>query len=131
MVKANIMDPIKKNYQSLVHHQKNFIKLAQNSRLAPGTLLHNVMFGILNHTLEVIDKNHLVSYVNRPSDLFKFDVSHLFNLKDNIFILILHFPLVSNSNLLVLFDYLPLTIHFKKFKLQQLLPPPQRHLLLP
>jgi hypothetical protein len=116
--KGQFMDPIKKHYQSLNYRQKKFIKLAQNHRLPPGTLLHNVMFGILNHTLEVIEKKHPVSYVNRPSDLFKFDVSHLFNLKDNIFILILYFPLVSNYNLLVLFDYLPLTIHFKKFTLQ-------------
>ncbi len=46
------------------------------------------------------------------SDLFQIEVSHLYNPAKNEFTLILHMPLVANSNLLNLYEFLPLPIHF-------------------
>jgi hypothetical protein len=54
----------------------------------------------------------MVSFVNYTSDLFQVEVSHLFNPKTLQFTLIVHIPLVSNANLLELYEFLPLPIHF-------------------
>jgi hypothetical protein len=67
---------------------------------------------ILNHTLTVANKHNLVSFVNYPFDLFQVEVSHLYNAKTMQFILIVHIPLVSNANLLELYEFLPHPIHF-------------------
>jgi hypothetical protein len=54
----------------------------------------------------------MVSFVNYASDLFQVEVSHLYNPKTLQFTLIVHIPLVSNANLLELYKFLPLPIHF-------------------
>jgi hypothetical protein len=56
----------------------------------------------------VANKQNLVSFVNYPSDLFQVEVLHLFN---PVTLVILHIPLVSKSNLLELYKFLPLPIH--------------------
>ena len=54
----------------------------------------------------------MVSFVNYTSDLFQVEVSHLYDPKTMQFTLIVHIPLVSNANLLELYEFLPLPIHF-------------------
>ncbi len=44
-----VMDPIEKKIQSVVHDHENVVKLAQHHRLAPGTLPHDVLDGIISH----------------------------------------------------------------------------------
>ena len=96
----------------MVHHHENMVKSAQHHRLAPGALPHDVLDEILNHTLAVAKKRNMVSFVNYTSDLFQVEVSHLYDLKTLQFTLIVHIPLVSNTNLLELYEFLPLSIHF-------------------
>jgi len=50
--------------------------------------------------------------VKFASDLFQIEVSHLYTPATNEFRLILHILMVSNSNLLNLYEFLPLPIHF-------------------
>ncbi len=95
-----------------MHHHENVVKSPQHHRLAPGALPHNVLDEILNYTLSVAKRKNMVSFVNYASDLFQVDVSHLFDPKTLQFTLILHIPLVSNANLLELYEFLPLPIHF-------------------
>jgi hypothetical protein len=109
---TKITDAVEKKFQSVVHHHENVVKLAQHHRLAPGALPHDVMDEILNHTLSVAKKRNMVSFVNYASDLFQVEVSHLFDSKTLQFTLIVHIPLVSNYNLLELYEFLPLPIHF-------------------
>jgi hypothetical protein len=109
---AKITDAVEKKFQSVVHHHENVVKSAQHHRLAPGALPHDVLDEILNHTLTVAKKRNLVSFVNYASDLFQVEVSHLFNPKTLQFTLLVHIPLVSNTNLLDLYEFLPLPIHF-------------------
>jgi len=54
----------------------------------------------------------MVSFVNYASDLFQVDVSHLYDPKTLQFTLIVHIPLISNANLLELYKFLQLPIHF-------------------
>jgi hypothetical protein len=109
---TKITDAVEKKFQSVVHHHKNVIKSAQHHRLAPGALPHDVLDEILNHTLSLARKRNMVSFVNYASDLFQVEVSHLFYPKTLQFTLIGHIPLVSNANLLELYEFLPLPIHF-------------------
>jgi hypothetical protein len=109
---AKITDAVEKKFQSVVHHHENVVKSAQHHRLAPGALPHDVLDEILNHTLAVARKRNMVSFVNYASDLFQVEVSHLYDPKTMQFTLIVHIPLVSNSNLLELYEFLPLPIHF-------------------
>ncbi len=109
---AKITDAVEKKFQSVVHHHENVVKSAQHHRLAPGALPHDVLDEILNHTLAVAKKRNMVSFVNYASDLFQVEVSHLYDPKTMQFTLIVHIPLVSNANLLELYEFLPLLIHF-------------------
>jgi hypothetical protein len=53
-----------------------------------------------------------VPFVTFASDLFQIEVSHLYSPATNEFTLILHVPMVAYSNLLNLYEFLPLPIHF-------------------
>jgi len=109
---SKVTDTIEKKFQSVVHHHENVVKSAQHCRLAPGALPHDVLDGILTHIIQVAKKKNLVPFVTFASDLFKIEVSHLYTLATNEFTLILHIPMVANSNLLNLYEFLPLPIHF-------------------
>jgi len=62
--------------------------------------------------VNVAKRKNLVPFVKFASDLFQIEVSHLYTLATNEFTLILHIPIVANSNLLDLYEFLPLPIHF-------------------
>jgi len=109
---AKLMDAVKKKFQSIVHHHENMVKSAQHHRLAPGALPHDYLDEILNHTLSVARKRNMVSFFNYASDLFQVDVSHLYDPKTFQFTLMVHIPLFSNANLLELYEFLLLPIHF-------------------
>ena len=66
----------------------------------------------LNTSLPLPSKKNLVPFVTFASDLFQIEVSHLYNPAKNEFTLILHVSMVANSNLLNLYEFLPLPIHF-------------------
>ncbi len=109
---SKVTDAIEKKFQSVVWHHENVIKLAQHHRLAPGALPNDVLDGIIEDVTAVAKKKNLVPFVTFASDLFQIEVSHLYLSATNEFTLILHVPTVANSNLLILYEFLPLTIHF-------------------
>jgi len=88
------------------------IKSTQNHRLAPGDLPHDILDGILIHTLDIAEKKKLVPFVNYPSDIFQIQVSHLYTLASKQYTLILPILMVSKTNLLDLCEFLPLQIPF-------------------
>ncbi len=83
-----------------------------STRLAPGALPHDVLNGIISHVVQVATKKNLVHFIKFASDLFQIEVSHLYTPATIEFMLILHVPMVSNANLLNLYEFLPLPIHF-------------------
>jgi hypothetical protein len=109
---TKITDAVEKKFQSVVHHHENVVKSAQHHQLAPGALPHDVLDEIINHTLSLAKKRNMVSFMNYASDLFQMEVSHLYDPKMLQFTLIVPIPLVSNANLLELYEFLPLPIHF-------------------
>ncbi len=108
---SKVTDAIEKKFQSVIHHHENIVKLAQHHQPAPGALPHDILDGIILHIVEIAKKRNLVPFVCFALDLFQIKVSHLYTLATNEFTLILHVPMVSNTNLLDLFLLLP--IHFK------------------
>jgi hypothetical protein len=56
--------------------------------------------------------SELLSFVHEPSDLFQVETSYIYKPDDNTFILVLHVPLVTPHNLLPLFEFIPLPVHF-------------------
>lgn len=109
---SKVTDAIKKKFQSVIHHHENIIKSAQHHCLAPSTLPHDLLDAIINHIGEVTEKKNLVPFIKFASDLFQFESSHLYALAMKEFTLILHIMMFSNTNLLDLFKFLPLRIHF-------------------
>jgi hypothetical protein len=109
---SKVTDAIEKKFQSVVRHHKNVIKSAHLHRLAPGALRHHVLDGIIDHVVNVAKRKNLVRFVKFASHLFQIEVSHLYTPATNEFTLILHIPMVANSNLLDLYEFLPLPIHF-------------------
>ncbi len=95
-----------------MHHHENIVKSAQHHRLAPGTLPHDVLDGVIPHVIQVATKKNLVPFVKFALDLFQIEVSHLYTPATNECTLILHIPMVSYANLLNLYEFLPLPIHF-------------------
>jgi hypothetical protein len=96
----------------VIHHHENVAKSAQHHRLAPGALPHDILDGIIDHFVQVAKKKNLVLFVKFVLDLFQIEVSHLYTPASNECTLILHIPMVANSNLPNLYEFLPLPIHF-------------------
>jgi hypothetical protein len=109
---SKVTDAIEKTFKSLVWHHENVVKSAQYHQLAPGALPHDVLDGIIEHVTIVAKKKNLVPFVTFNSDLFQIKVSHLYTPATNEFTLIQHIPMVANLNLLDLYEFLPLPIHF-------------------
>jgi len=99
-------------FKSVVWHHENVVKSAQHHRLAPGALPHDILDGIIDHVIAVAKKKNLIPFIMFASDLFQIEVSHLYTPATNEFMLILHIKMVANSNLLNLYEFLPLPIHF-------------------
>jgi hypothetical protein len=109
---SKVTDAIERKFESVVWHHENVVKSAQHHSLAPGALPHDVLDGIIKHVTAVAKKKNLVPFVTFASDLFQIKVSHLYSPATNKFTLILHVLMVANSNLLKLYKFLPLPIHF-------------------
>jgi len=109
---SKVTDAIEKKFQLVIHHHENLVKSAQHDWLAPGALPHDVLDGIIEHVMHVAKKKILVPFVKFASDLFQIEVSHLYTPAINEFTLILHIPMVTNSNLLNLYEFLTLPLHF-------------------
>jgi hypothetical protein len=102
----------KRNSNRWYTYHENVVKSAQHHYLAPGTLPHDVLGRIISHIIQVAAKKNLVPFIKFASDLFQIEASHLYTPATNKFTLILHVPIVSNANLLNLYKFLPLPIHF-------------------
>ncbi len=109
---SKVTNTIEKKFQSVVHHHENVVKSAQHHWLAPGALPHDVLDGIIMHVLQVAIKKNLVQFVKFASDLFQIEVSHLYMPAIIEFTLTLQVPIISNANLLNLYKFFPLPIHF-------------------
>jgi hypothetical protein len=54
----------------------------------------------------------MLSFVHQPSDLFLVETSYIYKPDEKTFVLVLHVPLVTPHNLMLLYEFIPLPIHF-------------------
>jgi hypothetical protein len=59
-----------------------------------------------------VTKNHFHKFVHEPADLYKREVSFIHRPEDQTIILILHVPFVEAEQLLPLYEFISLPIHF-------------------
>jgi hypothetical protein len=88
------------------------IVTAYNQKLAPGALSSDVLHQIIYHIDEIANKNHFQKFVHEPADLYKLEVSFIHRPEDQTIILILHVPFVETEQLLPLYEFVSLPIHF-------------------
>jgi hypothetical protein len=91
---------------------EQIIITAYNQKLAPGALSSDVLHQIIYHIDEIANKNHFQKFVQEPADLYKLEVSFTHRPEEQTIILILHVPFVETEQLLPLYEFVSLPIHF-------------------
>jgi hypothetical protein len=61
---------------------------------------------------EIAQNSDMLSFVHQPLDLFLVETSYIYKPDEKTFVLVLHVPLVTPHNLMPLFEFIPLPIHF-------------------
>jgi hypothetical protein len=109
---TKMTDFMEQIFGTAVAISERLIHTDYNNRLSPGALHHEVLLEILKYVNEIADNSEMLSFIHKPSDIFLVETSYIYKPEDNTIILILHFPLVSPHNLMLLYGFIPLPIHF-------------------
>jgi len=109
---AKLTDLMEQKFGKAVAISERLIHTAYNNRLSPGALHHEVLLEIVKYVNEIADNSELLSFVHQPSDLFLVETSYVYKPEDNTFILVLHVPLMAPHNLMPLYEFIPLPVHF-------------------
>jgi hypothetical protein len=91
---------------------ERIIITAYNQKLAPGALSSDVLHQVIYHIDDITNKNHFQKFVHEPADLYKLEVSLIHRPEEQNIILILHVPFVEAEQLLPLYEFVSLPIHF-------------------
>jgi hypothetical protein len=88
------------------------IHTAYIQRLSAEALHHEALFEIITYVNEVAAKSKMFYFVNEPSNLFLVKTSYIYQSNKNILVLILHVPLVTPHNLMPLYEFILMQVHF-------------------
>jgi hypothetical protein len=91
---------------------ERIIVTALIQKLAPGVLSTDVLTTIVQHIKNVPNNNQFHNVIHEAADLNKPDVSFIHHLEEQTVILILHVPFVEAKNLLSLYEFVSLPVHF-------------------
>ena len=94
---------ILKNYQRVL----NAVAAAQYQRLSPDVLSGEDLQSLYDLIVSHAKENSCTLFIDKPSDLFQIELSHLYDNNTRTLNLFLHVPMVKNNNHLVLKEYLP------------------------
>jgi hypothetical protein len=109
---AKMTDFMEQKFGTAVAISERLIHTAYNNRFSPGALHHEVLLEIVKYVNEIADNSELLSFIHQPSDLFLVETSYVYRPDDNTFVLVLYVPLVAPHNLMPLFEFIPLPVHF-------------------
>ncbi len=98
--------------RSVVATFKWLIHTAFDQKLAPGVLSYDVLIIIVDHIKDVANSNGFHNFIHQPADLYKLETSIIHCVEEEMVVIILHVPLVEAANLLPLYKFIPLPIHF-------------------
>ncbi len=85
---------------------------AYSNCLLPGALHHEVLLEIVKYVDEIAQNSNLLSFVHQPSDLFLVETSYIYKPDEKTFVLVLHVPLFTPHNLMLLYKFIPLLVNF-------------------
>jgi hypothetical protein len=109
---AKMTDFMEQKFGTAVTISERLIHMAYSNRLSPGALHHEALIEAVKHVNEIARNSDMLSFVHQPSDLFLVETSCIYKPDEKTFVLVLHVPLVTPHNLMPLFDFIPLPIHF-------------------
>ncbi len=109
---AKMTDFMEQKFGTAVTISERLIHTANNNKLSPGALHHEVLLEIIKYINKIAENSKLLSFVHQPLDLFFVETSYIYRPDDNTFVFVLHMPLVAPHNLMPLFKFIPLPVHF-------------------
>jgi len=89
------------------------IVTAFNQKLALGVLSTDVLNTIVIHIKDIANKNNYNNFIHQPADLYELETSFIHWLEEQTVVIILLVLFVENENLLLLYEFFLLPIHFK------------------
>jgi hypothetical protein len=66
----------------------------------------------MKYVNEIARNSDLLSFVHQPSNIFLVEASYIYKPHEKTFVLVLHVPLVTPHNLMPLYEFIPLPVHF-------------------
>ncbi|MFN9937872.1 MAG: hypothetical protein ACK56I_00210, partial [bacterium] len=78
----------------------------------PGALHHEALLEIVKYVNEIAENSELLSFIHQPSDLFLVETSYVYKPYEKMFVLVMHVPLVAPHNLMQLYEFIPMPVHF-------------------
>jgi hypothetical protein len=109
---AKMTDFMEQKFGTAVAISECLIHTAYSNRLLPGALRLYALIEMVKYVNEVAQNAEFLSFVHQPSDLFLVETSYPYKPEDKTFILVLHVPLVAPHNLMSLYEFIPLPVHF-------------------
>jgi len=109
---AKMTDFVEQKFSTVVTISEPLIHTAYSNRLSPGALHHEALVEAVKYINKIARNSDLLSFVHQPSDLFLVETSYIYKPDKKTFVLVLHFPLVTPHNLMPLYEFIPLPVHF-------------------
>jgi hypothetical protein len=105
-------DFMEQKFGTAVAISERLIHTAYNNKLSPGALHHEALLEIVKYVNKIAANSELMSFIHQPSDLFLVETSYVYKPDEKIFVLVMHVPLVAPQNLMQLYEFIPLPVHF-------------------
>ena len=109
---SKLTDLMEQKFGTAVAISERLIHTAYANRLSPGALDHEALVAAVKYVNEIAQNSDMLSFVHKPSDLFLVETSYIYKPEDKTFVLVLHVPLVTPHNLMPLYEFIPLPVHF-------------------
>jgi hypothetical protein len=109
---AKMTDFMEQKFGSAVAISECLIHTAYNNRLSPGALHHKALAETVKYINEIAQNRDLLSFVHQPSNIFLVETSYIYKPDEKTFVFMLHVPLGTLHNLMPLFEFIPLPVHF-------------------
>ena len=109
---SKLTDLMEQKFGTAVAISERLIHTAYANKLSPGALDHEALVAAVKYVNEIAQNSDMLSFVHKPSDLFLVETSYIYKPEDKTFVLVLHVPLVTPHNLMPLYEFIPLPIHF-------------------
>jgi hypothetical protein len=109
---AKMTNFMEQKFGSAMAISERLIHMAYSNQLSPGALHHEALIKIVKYVNEIACNRDFLSFVHQPSDLFLVETSYINKLDEKTFVLVLHVPLVTLHNLMPLYEFIPIPVHF-------------------